>query len=79
MKEEKKIPLNVLEERMLERVPCWNPEKAFDTVLSGWRKHPKFKSASRQTVHIREMRDGFAWLKKEEIASFEAYLGVQLL
>ena len=79
MKEELKIPVETLRANFLSRVECWEPETAFETMMSGWIKHPRFKSPTRQTISQRERTDGFRWLKADEIFSLEAYCGTELL
>ena len=76
MNEDKKIRLDDLRKRLQARMKYRDPDLALRALISGWIHHPKFKSPTRQTFAIRIREDGFAWLKVEEIASFEAYIGV---
>ena len=48
-------------------------------LLSGWCKHPKFLSPNRETFRHREKKDGFIWFKQEELPSFSAYCGYDLM
>ena len=79
MNDEKKIPIETLRTNLLAQVECAKPETCIETMLSGWIKHPRFESPTRQTLARRVREDGFLWLKMVEITSFEAYCGLPLL
>ena len=79
MKEDNKISVEALRKKLLTQVVCAEPEKAIETLLSGWVKHPCFVSPTRQTLARRAREDGFVWLKADEITSLEAYSGYELI
>ena len=75
MKEDKKIPVNELFERLQQQMNYEEPEKAFDTFLRCWCRHPEYPSPCFETLRNRENEDGYKWLKEEEIPFLEAYIG----
>ena len=53
MKEDKKIPVNELFERLQQQMNYEEPEKAFDTLLYSWNKHRGASSASLASIKQR--------------------------
>lgn len=49
-----------------------------ETLVYGWLRHPKFRYLSRETLRLRVNRDGYRWLKEDEIASLFIYAGYPL-
>lgn len=78
MKKEKKIPIEDVKARLQKLQNYRNINAAFGALFSCWIIHPRFKSPTRQTFNRRIRDDGFLWIKDEELASFESYLGYRL-
>ena len=79
MRLDKKIPVETLRTNFLARVVCANPKTAFETMMSCWIRHPRFESPTRQTIRIREKKDGFIWLTIAEVHALEAYVGCEMM
>ena len=84
MREDKKINLDELLSMLQERMQYKDENSKCRALYGAWlnaRKLPKlckrlgYKPPSRQTIKFRIRRDGFAWLKIEEVRSFERYAG----
>jgi len=78
MKDKNKIPLDVLRNKLQTQKKYRKPNQAIHTLLLCWIQHPKYPSPCRETIRRRILRDGFGWLKEEELPSFEAYIGYPL-
>ena len=78
MKENNKIPLTLLRDELHRQVHCEDPEKAIQTALYGWIRHPGYESPARTTMNVRIRKDGYAWLKPDEVPSFEDYVGLKM-
>ena len=79
MRLDKKIPVETLRTNLLARVECANPETAFETMMSCWIRHPRFESPTRQTIRLREKKDGFIWLTNAEVHALEHYAGCEMM
>ena len=78
MREDKKIPLSEVQKRLQAIMQYEKPDIAFDALFRCWMNHPRLRKITRQTFNHRKREDGYEWLKKEEIASFSNYCGVDL-
>ena len=78
MREGKKIPIEDVKARLQELQNYRDINAAFGVLFGCWIIHPRFKSPTRQTINRRIRDDGFSWIKDEELASFESYLGYRL-
>lgn len=78
MKEERKIPIKVLQKQLQAQLHYKNPDAAFRTLLLCWQRHPRFKHPNLNVLATRIRTDGYGWLREEEIPSFEAYCGYSL-
>ena len=78
MNEEKKIPLDEVMKRAQAIMHYEKPEEAFRTLITGWIRHPRYKSPGKSTLNTRLRIDGFKWLKEDEIDSLSDYFGCDL-
>jgi len=75
MKDENKIPLKLLQDRLQRQMNYRHPDEAFRTLLYCWIRHPKYFSPKNYTISQRELETGYKWLKKQEVLSLESYIG----
>ena len=78
MKDDRKIPIEVLQKRLQAIMRYKYPDVAFRALLLCWINHPRYKSPIRQTLRHRLNNDGFMWLRIDEIISFSDYCGYDL-
>ena len=79
MKDEKKIPASILYRRLQRLMNYENPRFAAEELVRGWANHPKTKGVTYDSLRVRIRRDGFLWLREDEIMDFENYIGYPLM
>jgi len=78
MKEEKKIPLTEIAKRLGRAMHYPIGMNHVAVLMHGWaKKHPE-QAPTFSTLSMRKKKDGFAWLKPEEIVFLSAYAGYDL-
>ena len=75
MKTDHKIPLETVVIMLGRQKGVAFTVHEIETLIFGWIRHPKYLSISRATLPMREDRDGFRWLKPDEIVSLFTYAG----
>ena len=75
MKNEVKIPLSVVAQRLDEALHAHVGLKGLEILLHGWMRKGYMSTA---TLRVRSLRDGFKWLAPSELVSFSAYAGYDL-
>ena len=75
MKEEKKIPLTSIAEALGKAMNYPIGMNHLAVLMHVWMKRRPDEAPCFGTLRIRKQRDGYAWLKSEELALLERYAG----
>ena len=78
MKQSKKIPLDILIERLGKRLdyPVTNAHLA--VLIHGWHKKHPDQAPCFETLRIRKKRDGVTWFTQQEVRDLSDYAGYDL-
>ena len=75
MKEDKKIPLTSIAEALGTAMEYPIGMNHLAVLLHVWMKRRPDEAPTFSTLRIRKQRNGYAWLKNDELALFERYAG----
>ena len=78
MKQEKKIPMTVLIERLGKRLHYPVTYAHFGVLMHGWGKHRPDEAPEFSTLRYRKRRDGFLWFTAQEVVNLSRYAGYDL-
>ena len=79
MKKEKKIPMTSLVERLGVALEYPIGMNHLAVLIHGWTKNHPEQAPTYATLRIRKHRDGFAWLKADEVQNLSKYAGYKLM
>lgn len=68
-----KIPLTTVAARLEKAIHADVGERGLNTLIYGWRMHPRFHSVPVNVLCKRVFSDGFQWLSMSELESLSKY------
>ena len=75
MKKENKIPLTSIAEALGKAMDYPFGMNHLAVLMHVWMKRRPDEAPSFETLRVRKQRDGYSWLKSDELALFERYAG----